>query len=97
MAGFRQSPGLDAFDPPPLNRVVSGMAKSPLTVFVLGIVSVTLGPLTGIPGIIIGRQMPARGMLGDLGYFLCWLFSILFIGAALIGFVAALTMPLWRR
>ena len=73
------------------------MTKSPTTLFVLGVVSVTLGPLTGIPGIIMGKKIPDRGRLGDLGYFLCWLFSVLFIGAAIVGFILAVTMPLWRR
>ncbi len=71
--------------------------KNPIVLVLLGIFSMTLGPITGVPGIIIGRRMPERGTLGDLGYFLCWVFSILFGGVALIGFIAALTTPLWRH
>ena len=73
------------------------MAKIPTNLFILGLLSLTLGPLTGIPGIIMGKKIPDRGLLGDLGYFLCWLFSVLFIGAVIVGFILAVVMPLWRR
>ena len=73
------------------------MRKSRAILLLLGIALTTLGPITGIPGIIIGRGMTERGALGGVGYFLCWLFSILFGVAFLAGFIAALTMPLWRR
>jgi hypothetical protein len=67
------------------------------TLFVLGLGSFVCGPATGIPGIVIGRKMADRGALGDLGYFLCWMFTILYGIAILIGFVAAITVPLWHK
>ena len=73
------------------------MTDNRALLFLLGVASTTLGPLTGVPGIIIGRRMTERGTLGGVGYFLCWLFSILFGVAFLAGFIAALTMPLCRR
>lgn len=73
------------------------MTNNRAILFLLGVASTMLGPISGVPGIIIGRRMTERGALGGVGYFLCWLFSILFGIAFLAGFIAALTMPLWRR
>ena len=73
------------------------MKRSPTTLFLLGLASLPFGPLAGIPGILIGRKMAQRGVLGDLGYLLCWAFTVLFTAAALIGFIAAVTMPIWHR
>jgi hypothetical protein len=72
------------------------MTKSPVTLLILGFLSVSLGPITGVPGIIMGKRMLNRGTLGDLGYFLCWTFTVILGAAAIIGFIAAVTLPLWR-
>ena len=72
------------------------MTNNRTILFLLGIASTTLGPLTGVPGIIIGRRMADRGVFGEVGYFLCWLFSVLFGIAFIVGFIAALTIPLWK-
>ncbi len=73
------------------------MANKRAILFLLGVASAPFGPLTGVPGIIIGRRMTERGALGEVGYCLCWIFSIFFGIAFLAGLIAVLTMPLWRR
>ena len=73
------------------------MKNNRALLFLLGVASTTLGPITGVPGILIGRRMTERGTLGGVGYVLCWLFSILLGIAFFVGFIAALMVPLWRR
>ena len=73
------------------------MKANPTMLFLLGLLSLPLGPFAGIPGILMGRKMAERGALGDFGYFLCWTFTALFGAAFVIGFVAAVTMPIWHR
>jgi len=83
---------------PPLRRgPPDAMTSERAILFLLGLASTTLGPITGVPGIIIGKRMPERGALGDVGYFLCWLFSIIFGLAFLAGFIAVVILRLWRQ
>lgn len=73
------------------------MTNNRALLFLLGVASTALGPITGVPGIMIGRRMTERGTLGSVGYFLCWIFSILLGAAFFVGLVAALIAPLWKR
>ena len=73
------------------------MKSNPTMLLLLGLASFPFGPLAGIPGILIGRKMAERGARGDLGYFLCWAITSLYGAAFVIGFIAAVTMPIWHR
>ena len=68
-----------------------------LILFLLGIGSFAVGPFASVPGVIIGRRYQDRGMLGQFGYGLCWIFSVLFALAFVAGFIAAITFPLWHH
>jgi len=39
----------------------------------LGVISFILGPLTSIPGIVIGWKTKPRSRLSNMGYYLCWI------------------------
>lgn len=67
------------------------------TLFVLGLASLALGPFTSVPGIIIGRKLSDRGVLGQIGYVLCRTITILLGAAFVCGFVAALIFPVWHH
>ena len=71
--------------------------REPGILLLLGLASFCLGPLTGIPGIIIGRRMENRGFLGNVGYYSCWVITVLFVAAFVIGFFIGLSFPLWRE
>ncbi len=46
---------------------------------VLGILSMFFGPFTAIPGLLISKQFRPFSGTAAVGYFLCWLFVILFV------------------
>ena len=63
-------------------------------VLVLGITSILcLGPLTGIPGIILARRVKEPDGAATVGLVLCWLGFVVF----LLGMVAGLLLPLFRK
>jgi hypothetical protein len=73
------------------------MKPNPTMLLLVGLACFPLGPLAGVPGILIGRKMAERGMRGDLGYFLCWAITALYGAAFVVGFIAAVTVPMWDR
>jgi hypothetical protein len=46
---------------------------------VLGVLSCIFGPLTGIPGLILSRRFRPFSPTAAVGYFLCWLFLVLYV------------------
>jgi len=73
------------------------MTQKTTTLFVLGLASFVIGPFASIPGIVIGRKLSDRGVLGQIGYVLCWMITVL-LGVAFVGgFVAALISSVWNH
>jgi len=55
----------------------------------LGILSVLLGPITGIPGVIMSKKFRPFTPSASVGYFMCWLGIVL-------GILAILHFPLHK-
>lgn len=72
------------------------MKNQEVKVFALALASLTFGPFTSIPGVLIGRRLQNRGALGQFGYVACWFFTVIYGLAIVIGVLAGLTFPLWR-
>ena len=51
--------------------------NSGIGLLVVGILSMFLGPLTAIPGLILAKRFRPFSPTASVGYFLCWLFLIL--------------------
>jgi hypothetical protein len=54
-------------------------------VFCLGLGSLFVPPV-GIVGVIIGRRIQRRTLLGEIGYRICWFWLALLLAAFLFGF-----------
>jgi hypothetical protein len=48
-----------------------------IDLLVLGVLSLFLGPLTAVPGLIMSRRFRPFTPTAAVGYFLCWLFLVL--------------------
>jgi hypothetical protein len=56
-----------------------------LVLLVLGLLSIFFGALSGVPGILIGRNIERSGV-GQIGYALCWIFAVFSILAFAVAF-----------
>lgn len=45
---------------------------------ILGVLSLFLGPLTAVPGLLISKKFRPFSPTAAVGYFLCWLFLVMY-------------------
>jgi hypothetical protein len=53
---------------------------------ILGVLSLFLGPLTAIPGLILSKRFRPFTATSSVGYFLCWLFLVLSVACVVFAF-----------
>lgn len=52
--------------------------------FALGILSFLLGPFTAVPGLILSKRFRPFTPTASVGYFLCWLFLVLYVFSSIL-------------